>query len=78
MSLREQANEIRNYLDACTSLPTNWLTLVPAGEHPESAQLFLADLDSLFRILMAPEMLAARRRTQASLPSQPRVEGLHG
>lgn len=78
MSLREQANEIRNYLDSCTSLPTNWLALVPAGEHPESAQLFLADLDGLFRILMAPEMLAAKRRTRANLQAAPQAESLHG
>ena len=60
MWLREQADEIREYLAGGGAILQDWSSLIPAGEYPESEQFFHTDLDSLFRILGQPAPTAPR------------------
>lgn len=54
LPLREQASEIRAFLEEPGWQEMDWLCLIPAGECAGSQQLFLSDLRSLFRVLAAP------------------------
>ncbi len=69
LPLREQANEIRCYLsehDGCPAFSREkWQFLVPASESREAEELFLNDLQSLFRVLAAAP---SRKPSSHSIP----------